>query len=162
MGISKYKNSFIAISIGLALGFFLQLFFQLCIVNGDSMYPTLESSDFIFAVKTNVVEVEVGDIVIVDSSGLVYTGVDTIIKRVIAGPGDTIRIVEDDVYVNDELLEEDYISDGVIISLSEIYYELGDNEYFIMGDNRANSTDSRIFGTITGDEILAKYYFSIF
>lgn len=89
-------------------------------------------------------------------------GKDYLIKRVIAGPGDQINIVENEVYVNGKLLDESsYLSEGMKTYLYagskvEFPYTIPENSYFVMGDNRLNSKDSRVFGAIPRNNIIAK------
>jgi signal peptidase I len=85
-----------------------------------------------------------------------------LIKRVIAGPGDKIEIDGPDVYVNDQLLDEPYInSDGNNVIF---YDEIPEGYYFVMGDNRQWSMDSRNpeIGLISKDRIVGKTTFRIF
>lgn len=95
-------------------------------------------------------------------------GKDYLIKRVIAEPGDEINIVENKVYINDELLDETkylnsqtktYLFAG---SKVKFPYVVPDHCYFVMGDNRLNSKDSRVFGAIPRNSIIAKAGFRIF
>ena len=81
------------------------------------------------------------------------------LKRVIACPHDTIDIRDGKVYVNDTLIDESaYLSDSIQTyeRLFELPYTLSDNEYFVMGDNREISNDSRIWGTVDRRDILGK------
>ena len=77
-----------------------------------------------------------------------------IVKRIIALPGETIEYKDGILYINDEVVEEDFISDEVkSISPRISKLTLKENQYFILGDNRANSTDSSEFGPINKKEI---------
>ena len=125
------------------------------VVDGDSMKPTLISGQQIRVQKTKIVTY--GDIIIFEFQKDVYH-----VKRVIAAPGDAIRFQyaggKYDVYLNDELLEEDYTLNGTPYWYSEKPKELtvGYNEYFVMGDNRAESNDSRHNGCINKSQIFGK------
>ena len=87
------------------------------------------------------------------------------IKRVIGLPGETIRIDDaGNILINGEILQEDYGKE-VIMNPGRAYEEikLGDNEYFLMGDNRNNSTDSRdpSVGNVTREEIIGRAWLRI-
>jgi signal peptidase I len=85
------------------------------------------------------------------------------IKRVIGLPGETVSVHDGAVYINDRRLEEPYLN-GVATSWAGSIREektlLEDDEVFVMGDNRNNSTDSRVFGPIKIDEIIGKAWIS--
>ena len=132
------------------------------VVDGDSMEPTMHSGQVIFADMSGI---ERGNIV---TSYLPDSVIDAqperegmlLIKRVIGMPGDTIKIAREGIYVNGQLLEEDYIP---LESKSFTYKDrgytnvkLGSNEYYIVGDNREVSYDSRSFGPVKTDDILYK------
>lgn len=81
------------------------------------------------------------------------------LKRVIACPHDTVDIRNGKVYVNDTLIDESrYLSEDIETNefLFELPYTLGDDEYFVLGDNRAISNDSRVWGTVDRSDILGK------
>ncbi len=86
---------------------------------------------------------------------------DHLIKRVIGVPGDIVNIDAGRVYVNGEMLQENYLNDKentYIYAGSKIKfpYTVPEGYYFMMGDNRSNSKDSRVFGPIARNQILAK------
>ena len=129
-------------------------------VSGDSMYNTLEDGDNLWIDKLSYrfTDPERYDIVVFP-----YNGSDVFyIKRIIGMPGETIRIDEEgNIYINGEVLEEDYgyetIVPGMIGRAGE-EITLGDDEYFVMGDNRNDSKDSRFeeVGNIHRDEFEGK------
>lgn len=118
-------------------------FVQPVVVNGTSMHPYLEDGDFIIMEKYDK-EPDYDDVVIVKE------GERLIIKRVIGKPGDAISFDGTSVYVNGQLRHEDYIpfatAPGEDVTLK-------DNEYYVLGDNRPDSMDSRTIGPITKDKI---------
>ena len=75
-------------------------------------------------------------------------------KRIIGMPGETISMEEDVVYINGEAIEENFARRKCLRVIPE--RTLGDDEYFLMGDNRPNSTDSRRVGPIHRKQILAR------
>ena len=93
---------------------------------------------------------------------------DFLIKRIIGVPGDEIDIRDNRVYINHTPLDETaYLADGIKTYLYtgskiDFPYIIPNNYYFVMGDNRLNSKDSRVFGAITRDSIIAKAGYRIF
>ncbi len=112
------------------------------IVSGDSMNPTLKGGEVMILNKRG--KIEKGNIVVAKYKN------EEIIKRVIAMPGDTISCENGKVYVNDHLVEENFIK-GETPDFDRI--KLGDDEYYLMGDNRANSKDSTELGPFKKDKI---------
>lgn len=127
-------------------------------VSGESMAPTLHSGDNLIVEKLSYrfTDPERYDIIVFPyeyEEGIFY------IKRIIGLPGETVLIKDGEVYINGELLGETYgaeVMDSAGIAEEEIL--LGDNEYFVLGDNRNNSSDSRdpSVGIINGDDIVGK------
>lgn len=111
-------------------------------VNGPSMQPTLAGGEVMILNKMS--KIERFDIVVVGMKN------DDIIKRVIALPGETIACENGIVYVNGKMQEEDY-SQGITFDFKKV--TLGEDEYFVMGDNREDSLDSRRFGPFKKEQI---------
>lgn len=115
------------------------------VVQGESMYPTLLGGELMILKKYDT-SYERNDIVVVNKS---VEG-DNLIKRVIGLPGETIRYKNDNLYINGKIVEDTYAS-GDTGNFQEI--TLGEDEYFLMGDNREISLDSRTLGVIKKQEI---------
>jgi len=109
-----------------------------------SMVPTLEPGDIVIGLKSTIVGngIERGDIVIV---GGAFSNGELYVKRVIGLPGETISINDGEVYINGQELEEPWLpSDEGFNSSGELSeVKLGENQYFVLGDNRFASRDSR-------------------
>lgn len=123
-------------------------------VNGSSMYPTFEDGDRIIAFL-------VKDDTALDYDDVLMLDLDIkMIKRLVALPGDTIKIEDGKVYVNGELRENDPYTDVNLYDLTDkgpYEYTLKEDEYFVLGDNRGNSQDSRSYGPVSKESILAVY-----
>lgn len=115
-------------------------------VNGLSMYDTLEGDEIMILWKLG--EIERYDIVVADVK--VSGSDDVVIKRVYGLPGETISCEDGKIYINDSLIEDEY---GYRETSDFGPVTLGENEYFLLGDNREISLDSRVFGKVTRDEI---------
>jgi signal peptidase I len=128
------------------------LFLPILQISGDSMSPTLEHDDIVVLLKTK--DFDRGDLI-----GFYYQG-KILLKRVIALPEDIVVIDgEGNVYINEELLEEPYITDkGLSDCDLEFPYKVPGTGYFVMGDRRSNSVDSRnsIVGAIAQEDIIGK------
>lgn len=135
-------------------------------VDGPSMQETLHNNDslFIEKVSTEIHDVKRGEVVVFDPK---ISNEGCYIKRVIGIEGDTIEIKEGHVYLNNNLLQENYLSEGTVTEpiTATTKYVVPKNYVFVLGDNRTNSTDSRILGlidlnNIKGHVILRIYPFS--
>lgn len=126
-------------------------------VYGSSMAPTLHNGEILISVKTK--DFSSSDII------AFYHGNKLLIKRYIAGSADYVNIDEDGaVSVNGTLLDEPYLAEKAYGEADiEFPYQVPDQRYFVMGDNRSVSIDSRssIVGCIAGDQIVGKVVFRV-
>ncbi len=122
-------------------------------VNGSSMDKTLSNGQIMLLYK--LTDIKQNDIVVVDKS---VQG-STLIKRLIAMPGDTIECINGKIFINNQEYDDKYAF-GTTNDFEKI--TLKDDEYFILGDNRLVSEDSRYFGPVKRDKIKGKIVFSIY
>ncbi|MGM0873460.1 MAG: signal peptidase I [Bacillota bacterium] len=152
----------IVLAVGLAM--IIRIFlFEPYLVEGSSMDPTLKDGDRLFVNKTLkfIGDIEIGDIVIIDGKeeNIRY------VKRIIGLPGDKVRAESGKVYVNGTEMAEPYLDGneeeaeemGMLLTNDFEEIEVPEDSYFVMGDNRLNSMDSRNgLGLIEADRILGK------
>lgn len=127
-------------------------------VRGESMYPALNNGDNLIVDKISYrfVDPDRFDVVVFPFQ---YQEDTFYIKRIIGLPGETVQIFEGDIYINGKMLSESFgnekIENGGLASKS---ITLGEDEYFVLGDNRNNSADSRepSVGNISKSDIIGK------
>lgn len=126
-------------------------------IYGSSMTPTLQDGEIIFTLKTN--KFERGDII------AFYYNNKILVKRVIAGPGEWVNIDPDGmVYIDGTPLEEPYLTEKAFGDTNiELPYQVPDGKYFVMGDQRSTSADSRntAVGCISKDQLVGKILFRV-
>ena len=123
-------------------------------ISGDSMSPTLEHDEIVVLLKTK--DFDRGDLI-----GFYYQG-KILLKRVVALPGDEVIIDRDgNVYVNQCLLEEPYVTEKILGDCDlDFPYKVPGTGYFVLGDRRSNSVDSRnsVVGAIPKEDIIGKVF----
>jgi len=145
--------------VSLAVSAFIILFlYQPVRVEGTSMVPALEDQDrlFINKIAYRMGDIHAGDVVVFQYP---RDHAKSYIKRVIAVPGDDLRIEHGRVYVNGVYLKEPYIQRIYDDDRSQSEIVLPPREYFVMGDHRSISSDSRDFGPVNRDLIYGKAVF---
>ena len=153
----KFDIMLFVVPVGICL-FTIKFILYLSTVPSSSMSPTIRAEDKIIVNRLAYVvnEPQRGDIVAFESKEKGYN----MIKRIIGLPGETIEFHDGSVYINGELLVEDYIPYGVETNpiLFDMAYTVPDGCYFMLGDNRENSADSRywINPFISKDDIIGK------
>jgi signal peptidase I len=158
----------VALSIFLILYLFIMQPHQ---VNGQSMEPNFHNAEYLMTDKISykIGLPKRGDIVVFEAPPAAEcpegTGCD-FIKRVIGLPGDTVEVKDGHLYVNNQLLKEPYLDDSVVTD-SGPYTQKGpitvpEGSYFVCGDNRPHSSDSRYWGPVELKLIVGKVFLRYF
>lgn len=169
----KKLNNFLEICLYLflavALTYFILAFVgQRTSVYGSSMYPALNDGDQLIVEKVSYRfgEPKRFDIIVFNEMEAGKEEPVHYIKRVIGLPGETVNITDGKIYIDGKELQEDY---GYYLEQKEMEgYDfsepvlIGDNEYFVLGDNRNDSLDSRKIGCISKNDIVGKAVFRIY
>lgn len=132
-------------------------FFSLEVVSGQSMEPSYHDGDLLVGAKApEAEEISRGDVVVVEVENGRF-----LVKRVVAVPGDSVRISDGILYVNDEP-DRDNRTMIVDAGIAGEPLVMGPDEYFVLGDNRNASEDSRTLGPILFAQIRGRVLFKIF
>jgi signal peptidase I len=152
---------------GIAIALLVEAFLiQAFWIPSPSMEPTLDVGDRVLVNKLSYKfhDVRRGDVVVFERPPGASTGendeIKDLIKRVIAIGGDTIEAREGNVYVNGEPIEENYLEPGTPTGNLPLT-EIPAGHVFVMGDNRTNSEDSRVFGPIDEDAIVGRAFIRV-
>jgi signal peptidase I len=141
-----------------------QFLFEPVAVHGKSMMPTIEEDDKVMLAK--ITSIENFDLIV-----FIAPNGKNLIKRVIGKPGDRLEMKEDQLYLNGEPVDEPYLEENKKIAKQQGFARLTEDfpevkvpsgYYYVLGDNRLNSMDSRVLGYIAEERILgeAKFRFS--
>lgn len=126
-------------------------FFTIFIVKGASMEPKLIDGDIMLVnrVQYRTTPINRGDVI-----ALYFPGEDEekFVKRVIGLPGETVKIENANILINNQIIDEPYIDNNTTKPNQTV--KLNDDEYFVMGDNREVSSDSRVWGPLSKQYII--------
>ena len=133
------------------------------LVDGQSMEPTLHDNDRLVINRVNYLfdKPQRGDVIVMNAvmprdaaKGIM------LIKRIIGLPGETVEMRDQQVYINGVILDEPYINEPCSFgNCRDAQWELGDDEFFVMGDNRNHSNDSRRFNAVPFNHIVGQAIF---
>ena len=158
------RENLILITIALVLAFFIRTFIaEPRYIPSDSMLPTLETGDRLVIEKISYrfTSPKFGDIVVFQPPPELqrrgYYQDQAFIKRIIGTPGDTVKIDDGKVYLNGNILQEDYIKEPPLQAFQLV--QVPQNQYFMMGDNRNDSNDSRYWGFLPKKNMIVKAIF---
>ncbi|MGF7049360.1 signal peptidase I [Paenibacillus sp. DS2015] len=136
--------------------------FNLSMVRGQSMQPTLVENERLFVNKIvfDFTTPKHGDVIVLRDPSEDESKKEFLVKRVIGVPGDTVEVKDHALYVNSQLQQENYIDIEIQDADFDII-ELEEDQYFVMGDNRhlGESKDSRVFGTVKASSIVGRAEF---
>lgn len=160
-GWQRWRENLQIIGIALLLALLIRTFVaEPRVIPSDSMYPTLAVNDRLVIEKVShwFRPLQRGDIVVFEPppqlQSLGYSRDQAFIKRAIAFPGETVRVSQGQVYVNDQPLVEPYIAEAPQYELPSV--SVPPNALFVMGDNRNNSNDSHVWGFLPAQNAIGR------
>ncbi|KAB2331820.1 signal peptidase I [Bacillus mesophilum] len=167
---TKTKNEIVSWIKSLALAFIIALIcrhfiFEPVTVRGESMVPTFANEQKLIVSKTS--EIERFDMIVFHSP----VEDQDYVKRIIGMPGDTVEMKDDVLYVNGKAYKEPYVNRDLVMdkvtadfTLQELLGQniVPENSYFVMGDNRLRSYDSREFGFISEEAVVGEVKFRFY
>ena len=157
------KIFIIALAVIIPIRFYL---FQPFIVTGQSMLPNFKDGQYLIIdeISYRFTEPQRGEVAVIRSPS---DNSQFFIKRIIGLPGETLNIAEGKVTVKNSerplgfVLDEDYLTEN-LPTLGNVSVTLGEREYFVLGDNRIASSDSRVFGPILEETIVGRVFIRAF
>lgn len=157
------KTVLIVFVVAYTIRYFL---FQPFVVDGHSMDPNLTNAEYLIVNKLSykLHEPKRGDIIVFTAPG---TPEYDYIKRIIGLPGEKISIKNSKLYINDTLFKEEYLDKNITTTIqgnkkATLEVTLSENEYFVLGDNRDHSSDSRVWGPLPKENIIGKAWFVVY
>lgn len=145
--------------------FTISRFIFVVTVSTSSMYNTLKKGDVLLVTRINLEELVYGDIIvfnhrIFNPNEAAYD--EKYVKRLIGLPGDEIHILNNQLYINNKIIKEKYIYDDGDTRMFSGEFSVPDNEFFVLGDNRNISYDSRFWGYpyVKKEDIIGKVVFN--
>ncbi|BAZ14246.1 signal peptidase I [Calothrix sp. NIES-4071] len=166
------RENIFLVAIALILAFLIRTYIaEPRYIPSDSMVPTLHQGDRLVVEKVSyhLHPPQFGDIVVFTPPPELqrrgYQKDQAFIKRIIGQPGDSIQVTKDKVYVNGTPLQENYLKDNYIQQDPRQLFnrtQVPPNEFFVMGDNRNDSNDSRYWGFLPSKNVIGRAVFRFF
>lgn len=160
-----FKSYLMIVLSALVITIVILNFFSFYLVSGNSMAPTLENNNYLIVKKSFFGKGQYarGDIIVFHAR--VESSLETekeLVKRIIAIPGDKVKIENNQVYVNNHIIREKYLTEDKTIGDLEL--TVAPDSYFVLGDNRMISLDSRegSIGLISEKEIMGEVIVKMF
>ncbi len=143
--------------------------------DGTSMMPNVQDNSIVLLEPINCEKLKRGDIVVFSHSewelvtvekkegeestlDLKQSKAEYIMKRIVGLPGESVKVLDNVIYIDGKVLSEDYLPNKSFQKLQwDEIYELDESEFFMVGDNRVESYDSRYYGPVEGKQIVMKY-----
>ena len=137
---------------------FKQYYFSPIMVNGESMYGTLHDKDIMILDRVTLRHNDIKrfDIIVIEYRD------KYLIKRVIGLPGEEVEYKDSKLYINGEYIEENFLKEDVITPDYKLSGKVPEDFYFVVGDNRTNSNDSRYLGCFSINKIYGVTSFTVF
>ena len=163
-GIESVYEVLKTIAVVLFFAFIIRAFvFQPFVVEGSSMVPTFHDRDYLIVNKYDYRfnQPQRGDVIVFKSPTIPNTN---FIKRIIGKPGELVKVENGKVFVNGTQLSEPYINQETPDTTQSVTIErfLKADEYWVMGDNRNHSSDSREWGPLQKSAIIGKAWITVF
>ena len=153
-----FKEYGIYIIVIIAVLLIKEFLFTPIMVSGESMKNTLLDKDIMILnkISLNTEEIQRFDIVVISYKD------KYLIKRVIGLPGETVEVKDNKLYINGKYVKEDFLDEDTYTKDFKLNGKVPKGFYFVMGDNRGNSNDSRYLGCFSRDKIEGKTSLTIF
>ncbi|HEV2340140.1 MAG TPA: signal peptidase I [Patescibacteria group bacterium] len=156
--IDTIQSLLVAAAIFLIIYIFLVRPFQ---VNGESMHPNFENGEYVLTdlIILHFQKLRLGDVIVFKAPP---NPEEDFIKRVIGVPGDTVMVKDGNVYLNGKMVDQSSFLKPDVKTFGGTFLREGDtitvpqDEYFVMGDNRPYSSDSRDWGFVKSDEVIGE------